>query len=164
MPTTKIPHLIPNPYVAERDPENPEGLVINTGELIPFGNASYVLDEYDRLDRHLLREYKECWCDDLCSDDWATEGIFDLPDCFVLFCTYWEEILPFLYEDEDVDAENLELPYTTVEVIRKPIDRIGRDRLASIFGRNGYVETLDRCDSEENQISGSMISGVCESG
>ena len=85
-PGAKIRRFYRSEIVAEEDPENPEGLVLNTGEILPLGDAKFEAEAAaDEPFSDLLRRYQECECDKLRSDSWHTMGLLKFPGCYIVF-------------------------------------------------------------------------------
>ena len=95
--------------------DNPDGIVINTGEWLPLGDVDRVLDESGKPLHVLMQEYERCEAPYFRDGEIAMQGLWRLPGWDILVTTYFEEILPILRREFDVQ----ELPYTTILALRR---------------------------------------------
>lgn len=112
-----VPHTLRDPLIAERDPENPDGIYLNTGEVVPIGDVRDVAEECGVPFHELLIRYEEFYVDKFVESDWRAEGLFIFPEAYILFTTYFDEIMPS-HAEYDV-----QLPYTVVMAFVRPAHR-----------------------------------------
>ena len=117
--------------------ENEDGRFLNTGDLIPVGDSADVLYNFAiQHNRSLLGEYQDRECDKLRSCREFTEGLFALPHCYVLFTTYYEDIVGDILFADWPKADHPQLPYTVVETFPRPLDESSAEYLAWVM--KGY--------------------------
>ena len=109
-------HLDPDRADAD-DPDGFEGIVMNTGTLLPLGDALDALEELDFPLHELLAEYERCESPYFRYGSDMAEGLWRLPGWDILATTRFENITPYARKEGITD-----LPYTTIMVFRRSED------------------------------------------
>ena len=110
---TKVPRTRFSQYESDTDMDNPEGTVINTGELVPVGDILDALEELD-VPLHVLMDAYARF--DAQYFRWGAtigKGLWREPGWDILVTTHFTEIDRIAREEYGVES----LPYTSVMAI-----------------------------------------------